>query len=342
MRLILAAAFTAFTTAAAYAQTDSSTIFLQKGLEEKGKGRAMEAYKQFDKAYSYNKTNKDVVHELANSLLGLRRYAQAREKFLELEKLGVKSADLYKNLMTLSFNMRQYPDAIKYAGLVKQLNPNEKVAFYVGKAHYDDENYGEAIKQLTVAMQEDPTNAEAPYMIARAYSDMNNHKQAVPFFEKAIALQPDNARWMYELGLIYYAIPDDKNSLKSLLLAGEKGLKRDNEYLENLAIAYLNNKQTDKGMEILKESLTRRPTDMNLLGMLAEACYDVKRYDEAIGYWDQVLGLDKQNASALYMIGMSYQKKGDKANGQALCNKAIQMDPNLSKNRQKVEVPGGL
>jgi tetratricopeptide (TPR) repeat protein len=328
MRLILAAAFTAFTTAAAYAQTDSSTIFLQKGLE--------------DKAYSYNKTNKDVVHELANSLLGLRRYAQAREKFLELEKLGVKSADLYKNLMTLSFNMRQYPDAIKYAGLVKQLNPNEKVAFYVGKAHYDDENYGEAIKQLTVAMQEDPTNAEAPYMIARAYSDMNNHKQAVPFFEKAIALQPDNARWMYELGLIYYAIPDDKNSLKSLLLAGEKGLKRDNEYLENLAIAYLNNKQTDKGMEILKESLTRRPTDMNLLGMLAEACYDVKRYDEAIGYWDQVLGLDKQNASALYMIGMSYQKKGDKANGQALCNKAIQMDPNLSKNRQKVEVPGGL
>jgi tetratricopeptide (TPR) repeat protein len=342
MRIILAAAFTAFSAAATYAQTDSSTLFLQKGREEKGKGRAMEAYKQFDKAYTYNKTSKEVVSELANSLLGLRRYAQAREKFMELEKLGDKSSDTYKNLMTLSFNMRQYPDAIKYAGLVKQVNPSEKVAYYVGKAHYDDENYGEAIKQLTIAMQEDPANAEAPYMIARAYSDMNNHKQAVPFFEKAIALQPDNARWMYELGLIYYAIPDDKNSLKYLLMAGEKGLKRDNEYLENLAIAYLNNKQFDKGMDILKESLNRRPSDMNLLGMMAEACYDAKRYDEAIGYWDQVLGVDKQNASALFMIGMSYQKKGDKQKGMALCDKAIEMDPSLSKNRQKMEMPGGL
>jgi len=341
MRFILATAFTALT-AVSYAQNDSSSFFLQKGLEEKGKGRTLEAYKQFDKAYSYNKANKEVVNELANSLLSLRRYAQAREKFLELEKLGDKSADTYKQLMTLSFNMRQYPDAIKYAGLVKQANPAEKVAFYVGKAHYDNENYGEAIKQLNVAMQEDPSNAEAPYMIARAFADMNNFKQATPYFEKAIALQPDNARWMYELGLIYYAIPDDKNSLKYLLMAGEKGLKRDNEYLENLAIAYLNNKQYDKGMDILKESLSRRPSDMNLLGMMAEASYDAKKYDDAIGYWDQVLTLDKQNASALYMIGMSYQKKGDKQKGQALCDKAIQMDPSLSKNRQKVEMPGGL
>ena len=141
MRFILTTAFTALT-AVSFAQTDTAAIFIQKGLEEKGKGRAMEAYKQFDKAYSYNKTNTEAVKELAHSLLGLRRYAQAREKFMELEKLGDKSADTYKNLMTLSFNMRQFQDAIKYAALVKQADPNEKVAFYVGKAHYDNENYG--------------------------------------------------------------------------------------------------------------------------------------------------------------------------------------------------------
>ncbi|HYH15682.1 MAG TPA: hypothetical protein VD794_10705, partial [Flavisolibacter sp.] len=76
--------------AVSFAQSDSSTLFLQKGIEEKGKGRALEAYKQFDKAYSYNKTDKEVLNELANSLLSLRRYPQAREKFLELEKLGDK------------------------------------------------------------------------------------------------------------------------------------------------------------------------------------------------------------------------------------------------------------
>ena len=340
MRFILATALTV-ASAVSFAQTDSSGFFLQKGLEEKGKGRVLESYKQFDKAYAYNKNDKQVVGELANSLLSMRRYAQAREKFIELEKLGDQSATTYKQLLNLSFNMRQYPDAIKYAGLLKKADPNEKVAYFVGKAHYDNENYGEAIKQLTVAMQEDPANAEAPYMIARSYSDMNNNKQAAPFFEKAIALQPDNARWMYELGLIYYAIPDDKNSLKYLLMAGDKGLKRDNEYMENLAIAYLNNKEVDKGLEILKEAVSRRPSDMNLLNMIAEANYDAKRYDDAISYWDQVLTLDKQNASSLFMIGMSYQKKGEKQKGQALCDRAIQMDPSLAKNKQKMEMPGG-
>jgi hypothetical protein len=40
------------------------------------------------------------------------------------------------------------------------------------------------------------------------------------------------------------------------------------------------------------------------------------------------------------MIGLSYQKKGDKAKGMALCDKAIQMDPTLSKNKQKMQMPG--
>ena len=341
MRFILATAFTAMSVVS-FAQSDSATVYLKKGIEEKAKGRLMESYKAYDKAYGFNKNDKAVLEALAKTLFELRRYPQAREKYLELEKLGDNSAETYNQLMQLSFNLRQYPDAIKYAHLVKKTDPSAKTAYYIGKANYDLENYGDAIKFLNIAGTEDPSNAEVPYMVARAYTDMNNHKMAIPYFEKALALQPENTRWMYEMGLIYYAMHDDKNSLKYLLLAGEKGMRRDNEYLENLAIAYLNNKQTDKGLEILKESLNRRPADMNLLNMIAEANYDAKRYDDAIAYWDQVLTLDKQNAAALFMIGMSFQKKGDKNKGMALCDKAIEMDPSLARNKQKVQMPGGL
>lgn len=341
MRLILTTAFIGFSVLA-FAQSDSSVYYLQKGIEEKGKGRTMESYKAFDKAYSYNKTNKEVVSHLAATLVELRRYPQAREKYLELEKMGDPSPAIYKQLMNLSFNMRQFDEAIKYANLLKKADPSEKVGYFIGKASYDQEDYGNAIKYLNVAATEEPNNPEVPYLIARAYADMMNYKQALPYFEKALSLSPDNARWMYETGLIYYAIHDDKNSLKYLLMAADKGYKKDNEYLENLAIAYLNTGNTDKGLDILTEALGRRPTDMNLLNMIAEASYDAKRYDKAIEYWDQVLGLDKQNATALYMIGMSYQKKGEKEKGQALCDKAIQMDPSLSKNKQKMQMPGGL
>lgn len=340
MRCFLTAILLAISIISFSQQTDSAQFFLQKGLEEKGKGRLMESFKAFDKAYNYNKTDKQIVSELATSLFNLRQYSQARVKYMELEKLGDQSAANYKQLMTISFNLRQFPDAIKYANLLKKADPSEKISYFIGKAHYDDDNYGEAIKFLTTAATEEPQRAEIPYMIARSYADMMNYKQAIPYFEKAVALDPSNNRWLYEIGLIYYAMHEDKLSLKYILDAAEKGYKRDNDYLENLGIAYLNVGQTDQGLNILKEALVRRPSDMNLLNMIAEANYDAKRFQDAISYWDQVLTLDKENASALFMIGMSYQKKGEKEKGMALCDKAIQMDPSLAKNKQKIQMPG--
>ncbi|GAA4330021.1 tetratricopeptide repeat protein [Flaviaesturariibacter amylovorans] len=324
----------------AAAQADQGAVYYEKGQQELQKGRLMVAYKYFDSAYGVNKTDVKIVGALAKSLNDLRRYPQAREKYLELEKLGDKSPETYNQLMTLSFNLRQFPDAVKYANLVRAVDPNAKVSYFIGKAHYDDENYGEATKWLQQALKEDPTNAQVPYLIARAYSDQNNHKLAMPFFLKALELAPDNNRWMYEIGLIYYALNDDQNSLKYLLMAADKGYRKDNEYMENLAIAYLNMKQVDKGLEILNEALQRRPADIGLLNMIAEANYDAKRWEAAIDAWDKVLELDKKNASALFMIGMSYQKKGEKAKGQALCDKAIELDPSLQRNRQKMEMPG--
>lgn len=338
-KVILSAAFAGLS-AVAFAQADSSGYFLQKGLEEKEKGRRMESLKQFEKAYSYSKSDKQIVSELASAYMDLRRYAQAREKYQQLEGLGDNSAVTYKQIMQLSFNMRQFDEAIKYANLLKKADPGEKVAYYIGKAHYEKEFYGDAIKHLDIAAQEEPAKAEIPYLVAKAYADMMNYKQAVTYFQKALAIDPNQSYWIYEMALMYYGMHDDQNALKYMLEAGEKGIKRDNEYLENLGVAYLNAKKFKEGLAILNEVLQRRPSDMNLLNIIAEALYDAKQYDEAINYWDKLLELDKSNASALYMIGLSYQKKGDKQKGMALCDKAIEMDPSLSKNKQKISMPG--
>lgn len=323
--------------------TDSADFFLQKGLLEKQNGRRLESLKNFEKAARYDASSKVITAELASAYFDLRKYSQARESFKKLVQLGDQSAATYKQLMTLSFQLKQNEDVLLYADKLKTADPSEKVLYYVGKVHYDMDNYGDAIKYLNRAAEEDPANADIPYMIAHSYSDMMNYKLAIPYFKKAIELKPTESYWIYELGLICYAMNADKDALKYMLEAGEKGLKRDNDYLENLGIAYLNVGNLDEGVKILNEILIKRPSDMNILNMVAEAYYYKAKFDQAIEYWDRVLEYDKENASALYMIGMSYQKKGGKENtdkGIALCDKAIEMDPSLSSLKQKKMMAG--
>ena len=165
----------------------------------------------------------------------------------------------------------------------------------------------------------------------------------IPFFKKAIELKPTESYWIYELGMICYAMNNDKEALKYILEAGEKGYKKDNDYLENLAIAYLNVGDLDKGVAMLNEILKRKPSDLNILNMIAEAYYYKGKFDLAIEYWDKVLEYDKANGTSLYMIGMAYQKKGGKENtekGIRLCDKAIELDPSLSNLKQKKMMAG--
>ena len=108
--LLLAASFFA---ASSFAQSDSAAFYLQKGLDEKTKGRRMEVVKHLENAYSFDKNSIEVTKHLGDAYNEVKFYAKAKEKYQQSESLANKSAENYKRLMNLSFNMRQWDDAIK-------------------------------------------------------------------------------------------------------------------------------------------------------------------------------------------------------------------------------------
>ena len=326
--------------ATAFAQRDSANYFFQKGLDEKQKGHRMETLKYFEKAFKYDSTNKALLNEMAPAYLDVRKYYQAKDTYKRLIDLGETTSENYKQLLLLSYNLKAYDEALMCAKNLKKADPSAKVSYYLGKINYDRENYGDALKYLNEAAKDEPQNAEIPYMIGRSYADMLNYKLAIPYYQKAVELDGTKYGWIYELGLICYAQNDNKNALKYIMEAGDKGYPKDNGYLQNLGIAYIDAGNFADGIVILTDLLKKRPSDFNLLDIVAEAYYDNKKYDDAMNYWDTLLGYDKTNASALYMIGMCYLKKGDKAKGQQLCDKAIEMDPTLAMYKQKKQIPG--
>lgn len=322
--------------------TDSAEYFFSKGIEEKDAARFREAEKNFDRVYKINPKNLNNLIELANVLKQQGRYREAVDKYAAAEALDARNAEAIENLATLSVNMHKWEQGIAYVEKMKQLGINKPVNFLLAQCYYQLEHYSESIKYCERAFKEDPKNAEIPYTAALCFMNMHNYKRSAGCYEQAIALDSSRPRWMYEAGLMWYAVPDDKKALYWMVKAGERGYTKSNEYMENLASAYLNAGNLEKGIDMLKQVLERKPEDPELLYDIADAYYRSNKYQEAIDYWDKILSIDKKNASALYMIGMSYQKKGEKEKGIQLCDKAIEMDPSLRGLRQERKLPAGL
>src|ERR1043165_5514031 len=126
MRFLSVLLFIVISTSSVHAQTDSLHVLLQKGLDEKQKGRRLESLKYFEKAIKYDTTDKTVLNELASAYMDLRRYYFAKETYKKLINLGETSAANYKQLLQLCFNLKAYDEAIVYANDLKKIDPSEK------------------------------------------------------------------------------------------------------------------------------------------------------------------------------------------------------------------------
>lgn len=319
---------------------DSVTYFLQKGNEAKSSRLFMQAYQQYKKALQYDSSNTDVQKELGNVCMEMRKYQEAIIAYSVVIKKNPNDITANENLANLYFWTRKWNDAITIAKKMKEQQIGKNANYILGKSYYELEDYGQSYTYLQAAYKEDSTNAEIPYTIGRSFVEMSNYRAAAAFFTKAIALDTSKPRWVYECALNYAAIPNDKEAVNYYLLAAQRGYKTDNDYYENLSISYQGLGQMDKCIELLKKVLEKKPADLELLNSIADAHFKIGKYQEAIDYWDRILGFDKQNAKALYMIGLSYQKKGDKAKGQQLCDQAIKMDPSLANMRHQKSMPG--
>ena len=324
------------------AQTDSAEYFFKQGLAQKSGGRTAQAYQSFEKALRLQPQRPAYLKEAGFAALELRKYEFARQHFEHLHTVDKNDTTPIIQLAQLHFSLRRWNKAIEYAQVMRQMNARGRANYILGKSYYEQENYGESYKYFQAAAKDEPRNAEIPYLIGRSFVDMSNYKTAVQFFDQALALDSTKATWYYETGLTYFAIPDARKAITYIEKAIGKGYKPTNDVMENLSNAYIEAGQPQKGIELLKQLLEKKPADLNLLWNIAEAHYKMGKYGEAIEYWDRIMYYDKQQAKALYMIGLSYQKKGDKAKGQQLCDNAIAMDPSLQSLKRKKEVPAGL
>ena len=185
-------------------------------------------------------------------------------------------------------------------------------------------------------------DAVTEYDFLRSFLEMEEYNNAILPYKKAIELDTTKNVWMYELGLIYYNQNQFSNALTYFNMALNAGYPKSNDYYENIGFAYLSTGDVENGMKNLSIVLARKPNNKELIGDIAQSLYYAKRYDDALQYYQKLMEINSNDARALYMAGIIFQKKGQKEKGQAMCDKAIGIDPSLAEKRQKKGEPFGL
>jgi tetratricopeptide (TPR) repeat protein len=319
-------------------QSDSAVFYFNKGIDENAQRLYAAATKDFEKAIGFNSKFTDAYIANGEAYLSMRMISKALQNFNKAYELDPDNLKVISQLTTLSFNDHQFQKAIDFAQKCKC----EQASRVLGISYYQMEDYGKAEKFLLEALAKNDKDAEAAYTLGRTYLELENEKGAIPQFQKAVELEPGRSQWLYELGLLFYQQNDFKNSLHYFDLAADKGYRKSNDFYENYGFAQLYSGDAEGGIKTLNMLLERKPNNKELLNNIAHALYATKKYKEALDYFTKMVNLDPKDATALYMAGMTFQKLGQTEKGQKICDQAIQMDPSLSKYRQKNEIPEGL
>ena len=322
------------------AQRARARAQFQRGQAEFAAGRYKPAYELYRKATGLDTNYVDAYRALGLAAVEIRQFEVAKQSFRKVLQSNPLDPIAIEAMGNISFSFRRWDEAIVYGQKMLDLNVGKRANYIIGKSYYEKENFGAAFRFLDAAYKEEPQNAEIPFLFARSFVEMSNYKMAVKYYHEAIALDSSRAGWIYELGMAYQAIPNDKAAIPIYELAIAKGYKVDNDVMENLSSAYIAAGVPEKGIAMLEQMLEMRPADLDLLFFMGDTYYRMGKYDQAITHWDKILAYDKQHARSLYMIGMALQKKGDTKRGQAICDKAIEMDPSLSVMRREKQGAG--
>lgn len=198
----------------------------------------------------------------------------------------------------------------------------------LGKAYYEEEDYGLSQKFLKEAIKDSTADTEAAILLGKVYIELSNYQEALKLFNTALNEDVNNNKLIYEVRLLYYTLNQEKEAVRYFELAAEKGYKIDLNFKENLGMAYLAY-DINKGVEILNMVLEKKPNDSEIMLQIAQAHYKAKNFQTAADTYYKIYQNDPTNNRALYMTGIAYQKKGDKLYGTSLCEKAIKLDPAL-------------
>ena len=247
------------------------------GLALEAEGKLAEARVQLEKAYSADPSSSAILEDLA-------RIARA-----EKDNLG----------------------ALGYLAHARDLLPNDPgPAYQFGIICLEIGLYGESRKALEAAVKLAPDDIVYNLALGEVISYSNDPSQALPYLDKYNSLRPEDSRGKLALGETYYRARDYDSAAKWLkqVTGDAQGAPDAYFYLGRIA---RQEGHTDQAVIDLKQSVTVRPDQPDVLAELGQIYVTMRDFTQAAAYLNRALALDKDNYAANFGLLELYARTSD-------------------------------
>jgi tetratricopeptide (TPR) repeat protein len=174
-----------------------------------------------------------------------------------------------------------------------------------------------ALLPLVVVVGCDMVRAKAAFKDGNRLYKEENYRQAIPYYERAVELEPNFAEAHFYLGSAH----------QSLYRPGKEG--DDNKQHLDQALAHY-----EKSLEVNKaDSPTVKQLRLNTLGALTAMYSDppLTNYEKALGFAEQLVKDNPDDAKNLYAMANLYEKFGRVAEAEQTYVRVTEQNPNDAK-----------
>lgn len=206
-------------------------------------------------------------------------------------------------------------------------------------ADQNAQKFTEASEKLYTSYDLNKKDTIHLYYAAASATNGKNYDTALRYYKQLADMNYSGA------GLEYYAVNNstgekekfnDKNQRDLYLKSGdysnpteEKVPSKRAEITKNIALIYIQQGETEKGLQAIDEAMQENPDDTSLMLAQADIFYqsgDKKKYSEIV---EKVLEKDPNNASLYYNLGVTAMQMEAPEKAITYYKKAIEIDPKM-------------
>lgn len=215
--------------------------------------------------------------------------------------------------------------------------PTGVTSFLAAEAHYFKANslvnegkLDEAIGYYQKTLETDPNYAPALSDYATVLALKGKLPESEDLYRKAIAQKPQEALYHTNLARVLAKLGGDENKEESRqeLQKAYALNPKDLVVLSALSKAYIAEKDYDRAIDILAESLVLYPKSAIVFDQLSFALACAGRLQEALSYAIKSVELDPKLLSAQMNLGSTYMLSGDPKKAREAYKQAVALAPN--------------